>query len=491
MNVRYGVESIRSLIAAILLAFFAGFVSGQDDTPPESPGLDVFCFSGSPPLLQVHIANPEQTLSSVVLESEISTMSYRIPPDGAGGELEIYLHPFLKPGLYEFEISLGTTDGAEDRTRYDIGFVDFVWGRDNLRFGNNSRYESVVGSFGEIFIEWLDERFGDVDPAAQVLLINRMYDFFGRNTGRCYAFSGTEVRYWRWPDLLPGYYDSTHDLRGTVARYQREMNFLQFDMAFDYFIAGPGMEQILNPMDRLEMEEQIHRIEERIAAGEPVAVGFAGPNLHHSMLVFGVLRNRTDHTVDLLVANNWKNDQKLNIHSRDAEIIRFHLSPEHPGPAVRWHYEDGIRKLDIDRLFVMDVQRGPYVHDRALLDRIIQDLEKQMFEEGKAVLVIEDVNSARVVNPATDESTGRLRGLTTGDLADTWYEKVGETYRFSFPADLTWELEIADKETAAILFAAPSEQSGEFVYSIRRTDPPEEDVVTVSRHPLLIANSGR
>ncbi len=260
------------------------------------------------------------------------------------------------------------------------------------------------------------------------------------------------------------------------------MNFLQFDIVFDHFFAGPGTEQVQHAMNSEQIEAQVAVIESYIAAGEPVAVGFAGPDLHHSMLVFGFIRNCTTHTVDLLVANNWKNDEKLNIHSRDAEIIRLFLAPDHEGPIAQWRYEKGVRKREIDRLFVVDVRRDPYVHERALLDTLTTKLRDQLDTEGRTIVVVENAAGARVIDGK--HSTGWIRNRITEELEEVWYERVGKTYRFTCPADAALELEIADTGVARVLSAAPASESGVIIPSIQVTEAIEEGETVTRRFPL-------
>ncbi len=483
--------AILHLVLVILV--FVGSVCpaiGQSETagenmsisPAAAPLPNVYCFSGSPLLLQVNVPDPEQLIESIFIESVMSSISYSVPLVQNREALQLYINPFLSPGLYELEITLQTRGGAESKSQLDVGFVNFVWGRDNLSFGNNSKYKSVIGSFGEILREWIEDRFGDVNDADAILLVNYMYGLFGQNTGRCYAFSGTEVRYWRWPELLPSYYGSVHDLRGSVTRYQREMNFLQFDIVFDHFFAGPGFEQIQHAMNYKQIEAQVSVIESHIAAGNPVAVGFAGSDLHHSMLVFGLIRNHTANTVDLLVANNWKNDEKLNIHSRDAEIIRLFLAPDHQGPIAQWHYEKGVRNREIDRLFVVDVRRNPYVHQRALLDKLIVKLRNQLDTEDRIIVVVEDAAGARIVDG--ERSTGWIRNRITKEIEEVWYEHVGNSYRFTYPADATLELEIAYTGGARVLSAAPMSLSGVISSSIQVMESTEEGETVTRRFPL-------
>lgn len=455
--------------AAIVLVFTAVVMGATaQDTPdrtvpdaqidsivPPLPLPSVLSFSGSPLLLEVGLPDPSAVIEEVWINSGVSTQEYRIPDDAPRDPLRLLVSPFFGSGAYELEITVRAHDGRELTDTLDIGFVDFVWGRDNLSFGNNGDYESVVGSFGEILSDWIDDRFDGVSNEELILLTDYMYGLFGRNTGRCYAFAGTEVRYWRWPELLPSYYDQTHDLRGNIARYQREMNYLQFDIVFDHFLAGPGAQQISRPMTREEMGEQAREVESRIIANQPVAVGFAGPDLHHSMLVFGYIRNNALETIDLLVANNWKSDEKLNIHSRDAEIVRLFLGEEHDGDRVVWRYDDGVRDREIDRLFVVDVPRDPAVHDKVHLEALLSRLRAEFLTEGRTRVVVEDVAGARVTDG--EQSTGRLRSRVREEIDGVWWERVGHSYRFSFPTDLLLQLDVVPEgeENPRVLAIAP------------------------------------
>lgn len=445
----------------------------------------VSSFSGSPLLLDVSVPDPEGTLRAVTFRTDVSTIDYRVHADPERDALRLYVSPFLASGVHELEIVAdhGSRGSVENRLR--VGFVDFVWGRDNLSFGNNSQYTSVIGTFGEILETWLDERFGEIPAADRILLIDYMYSLFGRNTGRCYAFAGTEVRYWRRPELLPTYYDSVHDLSGAVSRYQREMNYLQFDIVFDHFLAGPGAAQIARPMSRDELSDQALEIERRISSGEPVAVGFAGPDLHHSMLVFGFVRDPGNETFDLLVANNWKSDEKLNIHSRDAEIIRISLGPDLDGPMVQWRYSDGVRDREIDRLFVVDVRRGRYVHDRAHLDTLVAQLTETVRAGDRTIVVVEEADAALVTDG--ELVTGLVRNRARTELEAVWYERIGRAHRFSCEPHVDLILEVTDDSRARVLMLVPRDD-GSFDAETRLAAAPASGETTV--HRIEIARSG-
>lgn len=447
--------------------------------PPALPLPTIQSFSGSPLLLEVVLDDPERQVATLRIDSGLSTQEYRIPPDVERDPLVLRVSPFFASGVYQLNVEVTTTDGRTAAKRFEIGFVDFVWGRDNISFGNNRDYESVIGTFGEVLAGWVGERFGEVDEGDLVLLTDYMYGMFGRNTGRCYAFAGSEVRYWRWPELRPSWYETTHDIRGNRARNQRAMNYLQFDIVFDHFVAGPGAGQIAQPMDRAALAREAHLIAERIAADEPVAVGFAGDDLHHSMLVFGYIRDPARRTVDLLVANNWKSDEKLNIHSRDAEIVRVFLDDAHADHPVEWRYEAGVRDRTIDRLFVVDVRGGEYEHDAALFEAMLAELRAEFRAAGDVRVVVEEAAGARLTDGV--RFSGQIGSRRVDDLEEVWFERVSRAYRLRYPADRALELELTDDVGARVLAAFPGATPDEVAVRVIETDAPE-DARRVTRH---------
>ena len=459
---------------ALLLLLVTAAGVAQPILPP-----DMRSFSGSPLMLQVVLSDPDRRLRSFTLSCESSTLAYRIPADLDRAEHLFHVSPFFGPGVHDVEVRLDIDEGQSKRTRVQVGFVDFVWGRDNLSFGNNHAYTSVIGTFGEVLGDWIRERFGEIDEADLILLVDYMYSLFGTNTGRCYAFAGTEVRYWRWPDLLPTYFRTAHDLPGSVARHQREMNYLQFDLVFEHFIAHGWFDRLWRPMSREQIHAQALEIEARIAAGEPVAVGFGGPGFHHSMLVFGFIHNPARQTIDLLVANNWKSDEKLNIHSEDAEMVRLFLAPDREGARIEWRYADGLRTSVIDRLITLDVLRDAHIHDRRHLEALLARLRAEFTAQARALVVVEEVVGARLV--ADGGMAGRLRNRDVRQLDDVWFEYLGRVYRFSYPAGAELELEIEDDVGARLYHITPGALPAIEHAEVTRTAAPPAGLVETRR----------
>lgn len=458
---------------------------------PASPSLEISSHSGNPLLLDLTVIDPQTALKSVLFESPVSEAIFRIAPDADRESVHLSLVPFMQAGVYDFRVEMrfaSGSDGAEERVveRTQIGFVDYVFGRDNMRFGNNADYESVIGTYGEILAEWIDDRFGDLDDASLVPLIDYMYGVFGKRSGRCYAFAGSEVRFWLWPDLLPSYYDEAYDLRPGVHRIQRQMNYLQLDMAYNHFITGgyaldPESAAAAGQVGLDVIREEVWRIMARIAAGEPVAVGFIGPQLHHAMLVYGYIRRPDRGFVDLLVSNNWKSDQDLNLRSRNAEAIRVFLEPSAGEPVFEWHYVDGVRDREIERLFIVEVL-PEYHHDRETLENLVAERLDQLRREGRAIIVVEEADGVWLTNG--EQATGRRSRQTVEELEGVLYDKVNDTYRFEFPANQGLWLELTDRGGARVLHYHPGDTSGADTAWIEEMPEPADGSVAHRRVDL-------
>ncbi|MFW6292996.1 MAG: hypothetical protein ACOC7V_11845 [Spirochaetota bacterium] len=486
------------------------------DEPAPSTIPVVRSFSGSPLLLELLVPDPDGRVVRVDLETEASSISYRVPrdagrvlrdagrvprdagrtpPDADRDPIRIRVSPFLAPGVHDATLTIVRDAGAPERTELTVSFVDFVFGRDNLSFGNNASYDSVIGTYGEALASWLEERFGGADDASLVLLTDLMYGLFGRTSGRCYSFAGTVVRYWRWPDLLPRYYDSIYDVRGNVSRNQREMGRLQLDIALTHLLAPSGELVELGPMSPAELLAEVDEIERRVAAGEPVAVGFTGPELHHAMVVFGVIRNEAAQTVDLLVANNWKSDEQRNVHSRDAEMITIRVDAGGAGGTetdapITWRHEGGLRDREVDRLFVVDVARDDLELDPVPLERLQQGLLERFHADGETIVVVENADGAWLTDG--ESRSGRRRGRTLDEIEGVRFERVSRSYRFACPAGLDLDLEIADDAGARVLVVAPGGGTGEEVVAIERTERPAggETITRRFELPGVASSSG-
>lgn len=467
--------------------------AATDQSTPALPPPEVLSFSGSPLLLELDLKEPGRQPLDVVIEGAGSRLSYHIPPDPERDALEIKAAPFFSPGVYELALRVRRGDETEQRFPLEVGFVDFVWGRDNFRFGNNSDFESVIGSYAEILAAWLEERFGIVDSASQVLLADYMYGLFGKNTGRCYAFTGSQLRYWRWPELLPDYYDNTYDIRSGSQRYQRQMHFLQLDIVYDFFGAGghrrapttvsaaapavvpdsspaaapaldsgPAPAAEISALGIQEREATLGEMEKVIAeirSGNPAVIGLIGPDLHHSMFVFGYIRNPAAGTVELLAANNWKSKEKVNVFSRDAHIVRIYLNEDRAVPAAEWRDSSGPRKRAINILLAVEVKRD-YRHSPVVLQHLIAERREQLRAARRAVLVVENAKEAWITNDGKNV-TGYRDNEVLRELPGVAFDRVSGNVRFEYPAENEYRLELNDKEGVRVLQYSPAGKTGE------------------------------
>jgi hypothetical protein len=383
------------------------------------------------------------------VETDEAFLSYGIedlaPEERAS--VEIPVSPFRSPGVYDLTLRL-RGPGNSVEIPYRIGFADFVWGRDNFRFGNNRDFETLHGDYSLALFSWLEERFGDIPEADRVLLVHYMYGLFGRNPGRCYAFSGSQYRYLRWPDLLPRYNDDVFEVRGSNGRIKREMHYLQMDIVFDYFVARGTLRHGSQSVE--DAREEVEEVLRRIAQGEPVVAGFLGPELHHSMLIYGFVQRLDTDAIELLVANNWKADQDSNVDNLNAELVRVNFEPTEDRPLLEWLGRDGLHPRQPTRFIVVDV-REQYDHDRVLLEAHVGGVRRQMQSEGLKLLIVENAASAWLTD-GEGAVAGYERWRTVEEIPGVTFQRRKRAYSFEIASDEDLQLHIEDEDGARAYF---------------------------------------
>jgi hypothetical protein len=480
---------------ALAVALFVGAAivgASANEHPAQHP--EISSSSGSPLLLEVILKEPPADLREIIVRTGSSTLRFDAPrlggsparladedgttaedsagtTDPAAGDPHVLtITPFLEPGVYDLEIELR---GARSRgvARFEVGFVDFVWGRDNFRFGNNADYESRIGDYSQVLSEWLEKRFGSIPDAERALLVHYMYGLFGENPGRCYAFTGSQQRYYRNPDALPSYVDETYDIRMRSTRSQREMSELQLDMVYDYFVAGGA--PVAGEQSLLEVARELARIRERIADGSPVVTGYISPDLHHAMLVYGYILDRARGRVDLLVANNWKSGQDLNLRSVDAEVIRVDLQTATGGGTagteeagtgeeelIEWRTREGPRRRSPQRMFIVPV-RESYAHPREPLEALLDTRFSDLREEGREIITVENAEAAWIAGP-DGRSTGYRGDRRRTGLDSVGFDRLKQTMLFDYPvgAELTLGFRPLEGEEVRLFHVAPGAAAG-------------------------------
>ncbi|NBB90765.1 MAG: hypothetical protein GVY23_06115 [Spirochaetes bacterium] len=447
--------------------------------------------SGSPLLLEVILEDPPPKLEEIVVRTGSSELRFDATGLGTGRAAEagtaaedpsaaeegptaedpadrdplvLTLTPFLEPGVYDLEIELRGERFREVAT-FEVGFVDFVWGRDNFRFGNNADYESRVGDYSRVLSDWLEKRFGSVSDAERALLVHYMYGLFGENPGRCYAFTGSQLRYYRNPDTRPSYVDKTYDIRMRSTRSQREMHELQLDMVYDHFVAGGA--PVEGRQSLLEVARELAHIRERIVDGSPVVTGFISPALHHAMLAHGYILDRERGRVDLLVANNWKSGQDLNLRSVDAEVIRIDLNAAEAGTEeaeadelIEWRTREGPRRRSPQRMFIVPV-RESYDHARQPLEGLLAASFAELRAARRRIITVENVEAAWIAGP-DGRSVGYRENRTRTELDSVTFDRLKQTMLFEFPEgeDLTLGIVPVDGEEARLFYAGAGAVAG-------------------------------
>jgi hypothetical protein len=466
---------IRSVIAITVL-LFAGAAPGIAADVPFAP--EIRSFSGSPLLLEIGIPDSSPEPRDISVSSAGSTLVYRVPAEPERERIDLAVSPYFEPGVYALELDAGSLGRAE----YRVGFVDWVWGRDNLRFGNNGDYESVIGSYGEILESWIDARFGAVGVPQTVALIEFMYQFFGARSGRCYAFAGSELRYWLWPEQLPSYYRKAYDLRLRSTINQRALNYLQLDMAFAHFLEDGNDFRPFDAPDPTEVGGTLHEVIAAIEHGVPAVIGLMGPSLHHAMLVYGFIENRGAGYTDLIVANNWKAEEETNLRSRNAEYVRvYHEPPADPEVAlVDWYYSEGSRNKEITRFFRVEVQED-FTHDPAVFAAVVDARMADLRGRNRAIVVVEDAARASVTDG--DLVTGYAPGRKE-ELEGVVLDKVNRSYLFEVPADAELTLDFVDSNGTRVLYFHPGDEPGAETGWVSVTPAPEDDE-TVRRQVVL------
>jgi len=476
----------------IILSLLVPFLNlGAGET--DSPGVDVRCYTGNPALLEFYLTDKEGVIKEVELATEGGRFLWEIPDleDRGDKGVELRIQPFLKPGSYDFILHLkGKEDFTESRS-FRLVFTDFVWGRDNFSFANDGEYEKLLGSYSAVLFSWLMERFGEIPDWQRFILVHYMYSLFSGSTGNCYAFSGSMKRYHDKPELLPWYYRSIYGVYERSTAFQKEMHHLQMDMVFDHFVIGgyspsspegseetprgtPGRTATQSGLQgREETLGELEGIKKSLEKGRPVVMGLMAPDLHHSLLVYGYLENHNAGTLDLLAANNWNREQNNNLFSKDADNLRFHLSPDREGPLMEWSNRWAKRRHFPERIFVVGV-RDNYSHSLEALEGFLEEGYREVFQGRKAILVVEKSKEAWL--ELEDKKTGFFENRTVQELEGIVYYNADGNHLFEISSAGEYLLRFADSGEAAVFYVI-RRGAGDFAAAWKKTQTREGEEI--------------
>ncbi len=345
------------------------------------------------------------------------------------GENEVVFRgiPFRKPGTYRLSAWLHTREGTLKR-KYTVTYTDFIWGRDNFQFANDGKFENSTDFVSDTVVTWAQERFGPLDQNDRVILLSVMYDIYKGSIGRCYGFTGEQIKYLQNPELIPPLFDGIYWMQEGDGTIFKDMDWIQNDIVFSNFLSGNI--RISELQSRESLMRELDHIRESIGKGDPIILGYLSTKMHHSMVVYGLFEDDFQNKVTLLTANNWEREQNNNTFSEDAENIVIELQADEP--KLRW-YDLTKRKFRYPR-FIFAIQRENR-YDlssedlRVLLDRTKLDI----IQKDYTVIMVEKTEVAYIV-----DSEGKKRGYSKPryfkEIDGVSFKKIDYNYVFELPS---------------------------------------------------------
>jgi hypothetical protein len=210
-------------------------------------------------------------------------------------------------------------------------------------------------------------------------------------------------------------------------RIIREMDYVQNDIVFSYFISG----QInLEPPQKTDsVITELGKIKKSIRAGKPIILGYLSRTMHHSMAVYGYFENLFTNNISLLSANNWEREQKDNIFSDDAENIKVRFS--NGGVDISW-YDIAKKKYRYPKMIFAIERKEKYNIIPKDFFRLVTETEKRILEKNKIVIMVEKTETAYMI-----DEEGKMRGYKKpryiNETDKISFKKVDYNYIFEVP----------------------------------------------------------
>jgi hypothetical protein len=459
---RRGIAALFLLLAAAvqpLSAFQTVLTACSGEMNVQEVLLDITCRSGFPLLLELQLTEVPPECSVLVCESG-QTRSEAILP--LQEDAVLLYTPAYTPGREDVTVTLRGENGeALFQGGFEFGSAEFVWGRDNFSYSNVENPLWGITPYSRLLSSWAEERFGPLEPAQHILLLDSAYRLFSGRIGRCYAFTGTKALYLARPELLPSPYGSLYEVKETDTAFQRSMNLLQNDMMFSRFVVTG------QPLPLTQTNAELHlefdRIRSAIALGAPAVIGYLAPERHHSLLVYGYLSDPHRERASLITANNWGTGHDEN-RASDAAVeisIRFDGGESQ---RIRWVSPPNRAYSFAASLFTVEVPLTP-AYDRKALDVLLETGEEQLLAEGGVLIIAEECSELYLIDSEARKAGSRNQSL--------FQEIPGSTVR---TVDNVRIIRLADSAAVELYARSTASKSSEAsaVFILYRTGFPED-----------------
>jgi hypothetical protein len=438
--------SLACLLVSLLLlvglpAFAIDMVKTAKDIDDDI-SLTVSSSSGSPLVLEFLLNDPSALVKEIHFYFQSNTehdFSYVITGEeetDSTGNIEVYKGiPYQESGtVHQTSVELVTDHGTVYRD-YEIAFTDFQWGRDNLSFANDKAFRNAAGSVSEYALAWAKSRFGEIDDELEFLLMSYMYRLFRENIGICYGFSAAGIYYKTFPSVLETSYATAYEMSEDDLAVVEFVHMLQNDIVYHLFSSGEVSAELKHgPQDIGDIRDEIITW---IGQATPIVLGYFGKNTHHSMLVYGYIKDKELNRISFIAANNWNRNQNDPLHSEDTVLIPFYQQDE----MLRFDWLEYTYD-PMDRLFVID-PRQPIEHSKEVFESILALERDILISEGKYRVIIENLQWAYV-----DDGAGKKRGYdglrNWWDMSDITFRRFDHIITFDIPKNRELTLTVGE-----------------------------------------------
>jgi hypothetical protein len=334
--------------------------------------------------------------------------------------------PYRKRGAYTASIYLETKYGTFLR-EFVITYTDFVWGRDNFSFANDGKFKNTIDFVSNTVINWAEERFGDLTPDQEVLLLYVMYNIYNGSMGRCYGFSGGESYYLQHPERISYPYVSTYSIDEWDQIIIKEMDYAQNDIVFSNFVSRKIA--VSGDQSNEDLRKELLTLKQSISMGKSMILTCLSKKIHHSMCVYGYFENRYREKITVLVANNWERKSNLNSFSEDAESIVVQFIDG--SRIIRWHDYTKKKYWYLKKLYALEREE---VYDPAPEDlfSLVRSTKDNIINDKKIIVMVEKTEEAYIVD-GNGKKIGYKKPKQFKELDKISFKKIDYNYVFEIP----------------------------------------------------------